>query len=170
MSELSGRWTCEECGARFDRDKSGARPIRFCGQRCYHAWNRKSGSGGGRFPPGANPWNKGKKGIHLSPDTEFKKGRRSENWLPVGSVTTRVDKQGNTRAWVKVAEPNRWRERAIVNWESFYGRPVPKGKVIHHKDRDTLNDAPANLQALTRAQHIKAHRKDLAAAKIARAA
>ena len=31
-----------------------------------------------RFPKGSTPWNKGKKGIHLSPDTEFKKGRKDE--------------------------------------------------------------------------------------------
>jgi hypothetical protein len=31
-----------------------------------------------RFPIGHKPWNKGIKGLHLSPETEFKKGRKDE--------------------------------------------------------------------------------------------
>lgn len=38
----------------------------------------------GKFKKGYNPWNKGLKGIHLSPESEFKKGhdlRLNPNWL-----------------------------------------------------------------------------------------
>jgi hypothetical protein len=163
-------WVCEQCGVAFTRDKSGSRPIRFCTVRCYHDWRKANDIRTGQFQPGLTPWNKDLKGIHLSPHSEFKKGQRSNNWLPVGTVTERADKQGNVRAWVKVAEPNKWRERAIVNWELFHGRPLPKGKVVHHKDRNTLNDSASNLQALTRAEHITVHRQELLQAKLARAA
>lgn len=156
---IIGRWMCEECGNRFDREKAGARPIRFCTQRCYHAHNRKHG-GGGRFQRGQQAWNKGVRGTHFSPATEYKKGRRSEKWQPVGTENVRVDKNGKPRAWVKVAEPNKWKEKAIVVWEAKNG-PVPEGLVIHHKDRDSLNDTPDNLQAMTRAAHIAEHRKEL---------
>lgn len=164
------KWICEQCGNPFVRDKSGVRPIRFCKVRCYHDWRAANGITSGQFTPGLAAWNKGKKGTHFSPATEFKKGRQSENWMPVGSVTVRADKQGKDRAWVKVAEPNKWVLRAVMNWESFFGRKVPNGKVIHHKDRNPLNDAPANLQALTRAQHIAVHREDLLVAKLRSAA
>lgn len=163
-------WICEQCGSSFKRDRSGARPIRFCTIRCYHAWRKANDIRTGQFVKGAEPWNKDIKGLHLSPDTEFKKGQKGSNWLPVGSVTERADKKGNIRAYVKVAEPNKWRERAIVNWELFHGKPLPKGKVVHHRDRNTLNDSSANLQALTRAEHIAVHRQELLTAKMARAA
>lgn len=159
-------WVCEHCGAGFVRDKSGSRPIRFCGAPCYHAWNKANGVTAGRFASGHKTWNKDLKGIHLSPHSEFKKGQRGIKWVPVGTVTERIDKQGKPRAFVKVAEPSKWRERAAVNWELFHGRPLPKGKVVHHKDRNTLNDSASNLQALTRAEHIAVHRDELLAAKL----
>lgn len=119
----------------------------------------------GQFKPGQTSWNKGVKGLHLSPATEFKKGRQSLRKMPIGSVTIRQRKRDKKpRAWVKIAEPNIWRERAKVVWEDARG-PLPKGYVIHHRDRDTLNDALHNLQALTRAEHINEHRHDLARAK-----
>lgn len=39
-----------------------------------------------RFKAGNEPWNKGMKGIHLSPATQWKKGCESNRKLPVGSV------------------------------------------------------------------------------------
>lgn len=38
-----------------------------------------------------------------------------------------------------------------------YG-PIPKGYDVHHKDEDKTNNAPSNLEALTRAEHLKRHR------------
>lgn len=154
-------WICEQCGAEFARDKSGTRPIRFCTQACYHAW-AKARPNAGQFKGGLSPWNKGLKGLRLSPETEWKKGRKSENWMPVGSETERRDKNGRMRAFVKVSEPNVWRERALVVWEAMNG-PLPKGCVVHHKDRNSLNDAPTNLEAMTRAEHLKEHRDEIRA-------
>ena len=101
-----------------------------------------------------------KVGVRVSAATEFKKGQPAHNKLPVGSVTERRDPHGNYRAWVKVGEPNKWRPRAVVVWESHNG-PLPRGRVVHHKDRNSLNDAPWNLAALTRKEHAAAHRDDL---------
>lgn len=124
----------------------------------------------GRFVPGAryspatefkpgerkNPASEIKPGQRLSPKTEFKPGQPARNWLPVGSETVRTFK-GVKRAFVKIAEPNVWRERAKVVWERENGMPVPRGLVVHHKDRDSLNDDPSNLVALTRRQHALEH-------------
>lgn len=101
-----------------------------------------------------------KGGQRLSPTTEFKPGQPAHNHLPVGSVRIRVETHtGSPRAWVKVAEPNVWRRRASVVWESIHG-PLPRGKVVHHRDRDSLNDDPSNLVALTRKEHINEHREE----------
>jgi hypothetical protein len=157
-----GRWTCEKCGNRFDRDKAGNRPIRFCTTGCYHAWNRENGSAKGRFPKGKEPWNKGLKGIHLSPGSEWRKGCESHKRVPVGTERIRHRRREKSpRAFVKVAEPNLWRERAVVVWETHHKRSVPRGYVIHHKDRNPLNDDIGNLQALSRADHAREHRNDM---------
>jgi hypothetical protein len=66
------------------------------------------------------------------------------------------------RAWVKVAQPNKWKLRAVVNWESINGQ-VPRGKILHHKDRDTINDDPSNLEPKSRADHLAEHRHEFKA-------
>lgn len=117
------------------------------------------------FRPGerANPEGEIKRGQHLSTATEFKPGQPAHNKLPVGSVTIRTLK-GVQRAYVKIAEPNKWRERAKVVWEREHGTAVPTGLVIHHRDFNSLNDDPENLEALTREAHALVHLADRQAA------
>lgn len=121
----------------------------------------------GRFLPGHNysPKTQFKKGVHAAPATEFKAGQDAHNRLPVGSVRVRRETHtGLDRAWVKTVEPNVWRKRAVVVWEAAHG-PVPRGSVVHHRDRDSLNDDIDNLQAMTRKQHADEHRGELLAAR-----
>lgn len=105
-------------------------------------------------------------GVNYGAGTQFQRGRASENKLPLGSVTVRTVR-GKKRAWVKIAEPNVWRLRAVVEWEKVHG-PVPAGKLIHHRDHDSLNDAPGNLVALTRKEHAAEHQRELVLAAAAR--
>lgn len=153
-------WVCEECGKGFKRDRNGGRaPIRFCSPGCYHQW-RKGQPNLVQFQKGQTPWNKGMKGLHLSPDTEFKPGRESSNKLPIGTVRIRKYKRNNdTRAFVKIGEPNTWELRAKVVWEKAKG-PIPKGLFLHHIDRDPLNDDLSNLALVTRASHLNEHRPE----------
>jgi hypothetical protein len=154
-------WKCEQCGCRFTRDRSGSRAIRFCSQKCYHEWRRDKGITTGQFSNGFTPWNKNLKGIHLSPNSEFKKGISARNKLPIGSVQIRHRKREvGDRAFVKTAEPNTWRLRALVVWEERYG-PLPKGLLVHHIDRDTLNDEVSNLAAFSRSWHMKDHSPEI---------
>jgi hypothetical protein len=92
-------------------------------------------------------------------DGTFAPGFPAENHLPVGTVRirTRHKRGGVKRAWVKVAEPNKWKLRAQVVWEAQHG-PMPRGTVVHHKDENTLNDAIDNLELLTKAAHLDEHR------------
>lgn len=89
------------------------------------------------------------------------------NKLSVGATTIRRDPNFCERAWMKVAE-RRWRPRAIVVWERENG-PVPRGMIVHHRDRDTLNDDIKNLVAVTRAEHTRQHQRELHAAALAAA-
>jgi len=160
------RWKCEQCGIGFDREKCGNRPIRFCGNDCYHAWAKANKAYRGTFPKGGKPWNRGVKGIHLSPATEFRKGQESNRKMPVGAVVVRQRKNRNegARRFIKLAEPNKWGLYAVYLWESAHG-PVPKGCVVHHRDHDSLNDTLDNLAVLTRAAHMQEHRDELNAGK-----
>jgi hypothetical protein len=119
----------------------------------------------GRFIPGVSysPATQFRKGERRSRVTEFKPGRPAHNKLLVGAVRIRKETHtGLERAWVKVAEPNVWKKRAVVVWQSIHG-PLPCGYVVHHKNRDSLDDDPDNLEALTRAAHAEAHREELSA-------
>lgn len=145
---------CFECKTEFDTTDKRRK---FCELKCYWA-SAKKNPNKGTFN-GQPPWNKDMKGIHLSPATEFKAGQRGPNWMPISSTVIHRNKQDSPRVWIKVAEPNEWRPRAVVVWEAKNG-PLPKGKLVHHIDRDSLNDRPANLQALTRAEHINEHRHE----------
>jgi hypothetical protein len=115
----------------------------------------------GQFKKGHIPWSKGKKGIHLSPQSEFKKGQKGINWVPIGTIKTRVRKtREDTRKWIKIAEPNKWKEYAKYIWEKYKG-PIPKGILIHHKDRNKLNDNIENLELKSRAEHMNEHRREI---------
>jgi hypothetical protein len=73
----------------------------------------------------------------------------------IGAVRLRRDAAGALRAYVKISR-GVWRARALIVYEESYG-PVPAGCVIHHRDRDSLNDAPGNLVAISRAAHAAEH-------------
>lgn len=164
---------CEQCAAVYSVRPYRAKKSRFCSASCRARWIGLRPENKGpkphlignkfrlgkppahRFPIGHKPWNLGMKGIHLSPQTEFKAGRDGGR-QNVGSVSIRRDKMGRPRAWVKVADPNKWKPRAVVVWEAVNG-PVPAGHVIHHENRNTLDDSLANLSLTTRADHAREH-------------
>lgn len=154
-------WICENCEEGFTRKRSKGRPTRFCSQKCYHLWRKKNGITTGQFKKGLIPWNKDLKGIHLSPGSEFKKGDIPKNKLSVGSVQIRQSKKrkGHPRAYIKTAEPNIWRLRCHTVWERHFGE-IPKGMLIHHIDRDTLNDEITNLAGVSRSRHMQEHRPE----------
>jgi hypothetical protein len=55
--------------------------------------------------------------------------------------------------------------RAIQAWERAWGKKLPKGYVIHHKDGDPTNNAISNLKMVSRATQNRIHKKGKSLAK-----
>lgn len=144
---------CDKCGKEFYRKAACISEKNYCSYKCSHSKTL--------FRKGIEPWNKNLKGIHLSPKSEFKKGRKSTSKAEIEDIKIRIKtRDKKPRAFVKIEEPNKWIMRAQFVWINENGE-IPKGYVIHHKDKDTLNDTIENLQCLSRKDHINIHRKDL---------
>lgn len=55
--------------------------------------------------------------------------------------------------------PSDWVVYSNYKWEKYRGK-LPQGWLVHHKDRDTLNDQISNLQPMNRANHLIEHRPE----------
>jgi hypothetical protein len=142
--------SCNSCGKIFYKKLAFLKSNQhFCSRKCA--------SEATYFKNGFTPWNKDLKGIHLSPHSEYKKGRRSLTKCRIGDVKIRKRKsERGERAYIKIAEPKKWELRAKLVWILHNGS-IPKGNIIHHKDRNTLNDCIDNLKCLTPSEHLKEH-------------
>lgn len=116
----------------------------------------------GRFEKGHIPANKGKsmtaEQYKKCSATMFKKGSMPQNHKPVGTVSIRNNyKRGQRYVYEKVAEPNVWRQKHILEWERKYGK-VPKGKMLIFADGNTLNVDIDNLVLISRNQNAVMNR------------
>jgi hypothetical protein len=114
-----------------------------------------------RFLPGHVPANKGLSRPGYAPGrmatTQFKKGQRPGNYLPIGTVKANAD--GYLR--VKVAEESNgkgandkaWEFVHKKVWEAAHG-PIPKGHRIWWKDKNHANCELGNLELLTDKEHM----------------
>lgn len=133
--------------------------------KCFYHNNRLNSGLTGRFEKGHEPWSKGKKGLHVSKTTEFKKGHTPVNHREVGAERI-CSKDGYVL--IKVAEPNVWRQKHRVVWEQANGKKIPKGHVVIFLDGDKLNLDPDNLMCISQAEHrflnvdkLRTHSKEL---------
>ncbi len=106
----------------------------------------------GYYPKGNVPWNKGKhyQAGGRCAETQFKKGNIPYNHKPVG--TERVSRDGYIE--VKIREPNKWRGKHVVIWESLHG-PRPKGYKIIFADGNRRNFDPENLLLVSSAELVR---------------
>ena len=104
----------------------------------------------GYFEKGHVPANKGRKGFcgKGSEKGWFKKGHVPYNKAHVGDEAWTTD--GYLK--VKIAEPNVWRFKHIMEWEKHNGK-VSDGCCIIFKDGDHNNCNIENLMCITRAEH-----------------
>lgn len=121
---------------------------------------------GGRFEKGNVPANKGKK---MSPEvyerckaTMFKKGQIPIGYKPVGSEVERWFDHGHTKKciWVKVADPDVWREKHDLVWEAHNG-PIPEGHALIFLDGNTLNPSIDNLALVDRYTNLLMNKNGL---------
>jgi hypothetical protein len=108
------------------------------------------------FKPGQEPWNKGLKGIHMSPETEFKKG--------VNVLDEHTTWKGGIRlpasdCVILATGVNKNARRPRVVLELRQGRKIPKNKVVYHLDGNRYNDDPENLAIISRAELLKINQK-----------
>ena len=119
-----------------------------------------------------------KPGQHLSPMTQFRKGRMPEtrgrkwddympkesqerskagwfqkghsphNRAPVGTEQVKSDGY----LWRKVAEPDRWKQVHIIEWEKRNGK-IPKGMCLTFLDGNRMNTALENLLLISRKEN-----------------
>lgn len=87
------------------------------------------------------------KGIGGWEPTQFKKGNRPANYMPVGSE--RIN--GDDYVDIKVADPNKWTGKHILIWEEHNGL-VPEGHAILFGDGNRRNFDLDNLILVSRQQ------------------
>jgi hypothetical protein len=119
----------------------------------FHAHTPNQGT---RFKTGNVPFNKGRKQSEwLSPDkvenvrkTQFKKGSRPHNTVPVG--TERISKDGYIE--VKVSE-DAWKYKHRVEWEKHHGA-IPAGHNVQMRDGNRQNWHIDNLYLISKADNM----------------
>ncbi len=52
--------------------------------------------------------------------------------------------------------------------ELLIGRALTSSEIVHHKDHDKRNNAPENLEIMTRREHLFEHYPDMHAARLAK--
>lgn len=122
--------------------------------------NHKLPSSGvtGYFPKGHIPHNKGKK----FPNTPYnsgmlKKGHTPHNYMPVGSE--RINGDGYVD--IKIANPNKWKQKHIILWEKAHKCKKPASYVIIFADRNRLNFDIDNLLLVSKREFLKMNQQGL---------
>lgn len=73
--------------------------------------------------------------------------------------------KGDTPRWVICCRDGSLLLYSRAVMAAHIGRLLTSSEIVHHRDENTLNDDVANLQIVTRAEHIAMHRAKLAAAR-----
>ena len=116
------------------------------------------GSQASQIQPGSLPWNKGIKGLRLSPDTEYRPGNRPHTWVPVGSYRLDGDGALNRKIYDDGEPIKRWQPVHRLLWIAAHGE-IPAGHIVVFKPgRRTADLAQITLDAIelvTRAEHMR---------------
>ena len=136
--------------ARLLTERSGKR--RSSSQTCkvYSKYNLDCETDG-RFKKGTPGWNKGMKieefmsplAIERIKKTQFTKNHINDNARPLKPVGARSIR-GDGYVWIKIAQPNRWREEHRLVWEKAYG-PLGRYQKLLHIDGNRQNNSLDNL-------------------------
>lgn len=119
----------------------------------------------GWFQRGRAPGNKGKKLEEYVKDpervedikarmkpTQFKKGQKPFNELPVGTIVIAPDGYKIRKKQMEGEQWERWEFLHRTTWEEHYG-PIPEGGMIIFKDGNKLNCDISNLALITKREN-----------------
>lgn len=120
---------------------------KYCSIKCRKTYyKRKSGlkyekhkENPTSFKKGQSPWNKGKK-------YKCKNPKQSKGYI-------------NSHGYLVFYKNGKEILAHRMIWEKYHGK-IPKMYVIHHKDRNKLNNDIFNLQLTTSSEHSKIHYPD----------
>lgn len=111
------------------------------------------------FKKGTIPWNKGTKGIHLSPASEFKngqlKGEKNVNFNGGFAYYKRDN------IWIICCRDGKTVPYSQIVMQNIISRKIRKTEIVHHKNGDTTDNRPENLILFTRSQHLNFHRNHI---------
>lgn len=134
-------------GARLTEGQIGSAKARF---------GVKSGTHGGRFAKGAEPWNKGlpqsewgmgEEAAAATRRTRFRPGNVPHNVRPMGSE--RLDGDGYTLVKTREGAASNYRMKHVVEYERLHGA-VPEGCIVMFANGDRGDFSPENLVAVPR--------------------
>lgn len=125
-----------------------------------HAGRLRTGDERGtahRFQKGQEPWNHGLKGLPSlgrAPETQFKKGSKPRNWLPVGSTRTSQDGYLQRKVTDTGYPPRDWIGLHILLWEEHNGA-IPPGHCVCFRNGNKQQIELDNLELITRAERMR---------------
>lgn len=113
-----------------------------------------------RFSKGSVPFNKGKKCPGQGgTQTQFRKGHKAHNWVPIGSE--RINGDGYVDVKIQDGKLRKnWKGKHILLWEQHNG-PVPRGHGVIFGDGNNRNFNLDNLILVSRKQLLVLNRKGL---------
>lgn len=107
-----------------------------------------------RFKKGHAPANKGSRRPGWSAgrmrETQFKKGQKCHNWLPIGTEVFKTDGYLYRKMTDTGYPPRDWKQVHRLLWAEHYG-PIPDGYYVRFIDGDRQNVAIGNLCLVSRA-------------------
>lgn len=140
--------------------------------KCYYH-NHKLNSGlTGRFEKGHEPGIKGKKleeyvGVERAAEikkrisaTQFKKGDRPVNEMPVGSIVVSSDGYKLRKKQMTGSQWERWEFLHRAVWVEHHGE-IPDGMVVSFRDSDPLNCDIDNLMLISKSENARLNRRGL---------
>jgi len=110
------------------------------------------------YSKGNIPYNKGRKGVYSAGAEKgwFKKGERSANYMPPGSVVISTDGY----FMKKVADPHKWELLSKLLWKEA-GNEIPEGHRLIFKDGNPLNCTLDNMMLVSMKHHLQMNKKGL---------
>ena len=92
--------------------------------------------------------------------TQFKKGERPVNEMPVGSIVVNSDGYKLRKKQMTGSLWERWEFLHRAVWVEHYG-PIPEDKMVSFRDSNPLNCDIENLMLISRSENAKINRRGL---------